>query len=465
MKYFLAVDIGAGSGRHILGSIQDGKLVLEEIHRFENGMDRQEDGHLTWDHERLFREIKAGLKKAGELGKVPSYIAIDTWGVDYVLLDKDDNEILPVYAYRDERTEEAVPAVEAVIAPEKLYSITGIQKQNFNTIYQLWCDKQTGRMDKAESLLMIPEYFCYKLTGVKYNEYTNASTGGMLDAAKKTWSDEIIETLGYKKSLFGELTLPGTEVGDLLPSIAEEVGYDAKVILCPTHDTASAVAACPLDDETLFLSSGTWSLIGFENPEPVINEAGFQANYTNEGGIEYRFRVLKNFMGMWLFQSIRKNLDKKYTYDEMMEMAMASSYDKTVDVNSPNLTAPVSMIEAIRAEVGEPDLPVGDVLECVYQSLSDAYGRAVKEAEALSGRTFKKLLIVGGGGSDVYLNKLTAEKTGLTILTGIKEATTTGNLASQIIYDCKANGGDYTDIMNFRELVKASFPLSETKGH
>lgn len=465
MKYFLAVDIGAGSGRHILGSLQDGKLVLEEIHRFENGMDRGEDGHLTWDHERLFREIKAGLKKAKDLDKVPEYVAIDTWGVDYVLLDKDDKEILPVYAYRDERTEAAVPAVEAVIPPEHLYEITGIQKQNFNTIYQLWCDKESGRMDKAESLLMIPEYFCYKLTGVKLNEYTNASTGNMLEAAKKTWSEEIIEKLGYKKSLFGELSLPGTVVGNFTEQIADEVGYNAKVILCPTHDTASAVAACPLDDETLFLSSGTWSLIGFENAEPVINEAGFKANYTNEGGIEYRFRVLKNFMGMWLFQSIRKNLDKKYTYDEMMEMAMASTYDKTVDVNSPNLTAPESMIEAIRAEVGEPDLPVGDVLECVYQSLSDAYGRAVKEAEALSGRKFQKLLIVGGGGSDVYLNKLTAEKTGLTILTGIKEATTTGNLASQIIYDCKANGGDYTDIMKFRELVKASFPLTETKGH
>lgn len=462
MQYFLAIDIGAGSGRHILGSIQDGKLVLEEIHRFENGMKRV-DGSLIWDIDELFAEIKAGLKKAKTLDKVPQYVAIDTWGVDYVLLDKEDKELRPVFAYRDERTEAAVPQVEAVIPPEDLYKITGIQKQNFNTIYQLWCDKQSGRMDEAETLLMIPEYFAWKLTGVKVNEYTNATTGGMLDAAAKTWSEEIIEKLGYKKSLFKELELPATKVGNLSPSIAEELGYNATVILCPTHDTASAVAACPLDDETLFLSSGTWSLIGFENPEPVINEAGFNANYTNEGGIEYRFRVLKNFMGMWLFQSLRKNLDKKYTYDEMMEMAMASSYDKVVDVNSPNLTAPESMIEAIRAEVGEPDLPVGDVLECVYQSLSDAYGRAVKEAEALSGRTFKKLLIVGGGGSDVYLNKLTAEKTGLTILTGIKEATTTGNLAAQIIYDSIENKEEYTDIMKFRELVKASFPLTETK--
>ncbi len=462
MQYFLAIDIGAGSGRHILGSIQDGKLVLEEIHRFENGMKRV-DGSLIWDIDELFAEIKAGLKKAKDLDKVPQYVAIDTWGVDYVLLDKEDKELRPVFAYRDERTEAAVPQVEAVIPPEDLYKITGIQKQNFNTIYQLWCDKQSGRMDEAETLLMIPEYFAWKLTGVKVNEYTNATTGGMLDAAAKTWSEEIIEKLGYKKSLFKELELPATKVGNLSPSIAEELGYNATVILCPTHDTASAVAACPLDDETLFLSSGTWSLIGFENPEPVINEAGFNANYTNEGGIEYRFRVLKNFMGMWLFQSLRKNLDKKYTYDEMMEMAMASSYDKVVDVNSPNLTAPESMIEAIRAEVGELDLPVGDVLECVYQSLSDAYGRAVKEAEALSGRTFKKLLIVGGGGSDVYLNKLTAEKTGLTILTGIKEATTTGNLAAQIIYDSIENKEEYTDIMKFRELVKASFPLTETK--
>ena len=459
MQYFLAIDIGAGSGRHILGSIQDGKLVLEEIHRFENGMKRV-DGSLIWDIDELFAEIKTGLKQAKTLGKVPQYVAIDTWGVDYVLLDKEDNEIRPVFAYRDERTEASVPQVEAVIPPADLYKITGIQKQNFNTIYQLWCDKASGRMDQAESLLMIPEYFAWKLTGVKKNEYTNASTGGMLDAVAKTWSPEIIEKLGYKKSLFGELTLPSTKVGNFTESIAAELGYDAEVILCPTHDTASAVAACPLDDKTLFLSSGTWSLIGFENAEPVINDKGFAANYTNEGGIEYRFRVLKNFMGMWLFQSIRKNLDKKYTYDEMMEMAKASSYDKTVDVNSPNLVAPENMIEAIRAEVGEPELPVGDVLECVYQSLSDAYARAVKEAEDLSGRTFEKLLIVGGSGSDTYLNEITAKKTGLTILTGIKEATTTGNLASQIIYD---SNNEYNDIMTFRELVKASFPLTETK--
>ena len=464
MKYFLAVDIGAGSGRHILGYISDGKLVLEEIHRFENGMDRSADGHLTWDTERLFNEIKTGMKKAGELGKTPSYIAIDTWGVDYVLLDENDKEILPVFAYRDERTIKAVSEVELIVSPKKLYGITGIQKQNFNSIYQFWCDKKTGRMEKSESFLMIPEYFVWKLTGVKKNEYTNASTGGMLDANKKVWSDEIIDTLGFKKSMFGALSLPTTEVGSLLPKIADEVGYNATVILCPTHDTAAAVAACPLDDETLFLSSGTWSLIGFENSEAVINDEGFKANYTNEGGIEYRFRVLKNFMGMWLFQSIRKELGKKYSYDQMMELAMSSDYGKTVDVNSANLSAPESMTEAIRQEVGEPDLPIEDVLECVYQSLSDAYGRAVKEAEKLSGRTFKKILIVGGGGSDKYLNELTAKKTGLVVLTGIKEATTTGNIASQIIFDSKLNGGKYDNIMSFRELVKASFPLTETKG-
>ena len=329
--YHLAIDIGASSGRHILGRLQDGRLELEEIYRFENGI-HEENGVLVWDIDNLVREVEAGIARCKDLGKIPATIAIDTWGVDYVLLDEHQQEILPAVSYRDSRTEASAAAVADLLPQTELYARTGIQKQCFNTIYQLYCDKQSGKLDRAAHFLMMPEYLSYKLTGVMKNEYTNATTTNLVNAEAKDWDTEILERLGIPTTLFLPLSLPSTAVGELTAEIQQEVGFNATVLLCPSHDTASAVAACPLDDGSAYISSGTWSLIGTENTYPVTAPAALETNFTNEGGVEYRFRFLKNIMGMWLFQNIRKELNKRYTYDEMMQMAMASTYEGLIDL-------------------------------------------------------------------------------------------------------------------------------------
>lgn len=456
MSFYLAIDIGASSGRHILGSVQDGKLVLEEVYRFDNNIIKK-GNDVLWDIEHLLSEVIAGIKKCNDLGKYPSTIAIDTWGVDYVLFDENDNEIMPVYSYRDGRTASAVEKVEAIIPPEELYSRTGIQKVAFNTIYQLWCDKESGRLDNAKHLLMIPEYLSYKLTGVMKNEYTNASTTNLLDAKTHVWDEEILDRLGINKELFDTPLAPPAFLGNLSDEIKAEVGFDAEVILCPSHDTASAVAACPLFDDSMYISSGTWSLVGVELPEPVTSKAAFDSNFTNEGGIEYRIRFLKNIMGMWLFQSIRRDLDKKYTYDEMMHMAEESSFTQTIDTNAPEIVAPDNMIEAIRGLLNMPDLPIADVISCVYHSLATSYKNVADEIERVTGKTISSIQIVGGGSVDVYLNRLTAKYSGRKVYTGLKEATATGNIMAQYMYDKKG-----TTLDDCRDIIRQTFEVKET---
>lgn len=454
MKYYLAIDIGASSGRHILAHFEDEKIVLEEIYRFENGM--QPDGdHLIWDVAHLFSEVKAGIAKCREIGKIPQSVAIDTWGVDYVLLDADGKEILPAVAYRDSRTAAAQAPVSALIPPQALYRKCGIQHQNFNTIYQLYCDKQSGKLDGAKHCLMMPDYLSYKLTGICKNEYTNATTTNLVNAQSKTWDAELLSLLGIEPGLLQPLSLPGTVVGPFTEEIQAEVGFNATVLLAPSHDTASAVAACPLDDDSVYLSSGTWSLIGTENTAPILTDEACKANFTNEGGVEYRFRFLTNIMGMWLFQNIRNEIGKKYSYDEMMQLAMRSDYCRTFNCNDPTLTAPESMISAIQALLGE-ELPLGDVLSGVYHSLAASYKAAVEQIEALSGKRINKILIVGGGSKDRYLNELTARVTGKTVMTGLSEATALGNLLSQIMYDREIS------LTEARDIVRKSFPIKET---
>ncbi|MBQ4333376.1 MAG: rhamnulokinase [Clostridia bacterium] len=452
--YYLGIDIGASSGRHILGHLQNGRLELEEIYRFENGM-HEEDGVLVWDIHNLVAQVKAGIARCKEIGKIPHTIAIDTWGVDYVLLDKAKKEILPAVAYRDSRTEEGAQAVARILPQAELYAWTGIQKQNYNTIYQLYCDKCSGKLDKAAHFLMMPDYLSFKLTGVLKNEYTNATTTNLVNAETKEWDTEILDKLGIPTHLFLPLSLPATAVGEFTPAIQQEVGYNATVLLCPSHDTASAVAACPIDGESVYISSGTWSLIGTENRYPVVSEEALAANFTNEGGIEYRFRFLKNIMGMWLFQNIRKELNKQYTYDEMMHMAMASDYCRLIDPTDPVFLAPDSMLQAIRTYLGEPELPLGDLLASVYHSLAASYDKTVKEIEKISGKEIHVIHIVGGGSKDMYLNQLTAKRTGKRVCIGLTEGTATGNLISQVMYT------EHKDLTEAREIIKKTFRISE----
>lgn len=451
MKYCLAIDMGASSGRHILGYIENGKLKLEEIYRFENGI-VDIDGTLCWDIEKLFKEIKNGLKECGKRGIHPETVAIDTWGVDYVLLDKNKQEILPAVSYRDSRTLRIPEEIDKLIPRKELYERTGIQATNYNSIYQLYCDKKSGKLDKAEYFLMMPEYFSFKLTGEIRNEYTLSTTGGLVNVNTFERDEEILSILGIDKKIFSPLSLPGTVLGNLSENVKAEVGFDTTVILCASHDTASAVASCSVGDNGVYISSGTWSLIGTENSQPVTCEKAMNSGFTNEGGIEHRFRFLENIMGMWILQNIRRNLDKKYTYDEMMQMAMGSDFTEYINPNAEEFLAPDNMIEAIRAYLGKPQLPIEDVLNSVYHSLAKTYGNAVKLIEEISDKQIDVINIVGGGSKDDYLNALTEKYTGKKVIAGPVEATAAGNIMVQLMYLDNS-----LDLKSARTLVKNSF--------
>ena len=454
MTCYLAIDIGASSGRHILGYIDNGRLKLEEIHRFENYITNQ-NGTLVWDIEHLVSEVKKGIAKCKEIGKIPCTVAIDTWGVDYVLLDESKQEILPAVSYRDSRTNRVINKVESIISAEELYLKTGIQKQNFNTIYQLYVDYLSGKLDNAKYFLMIPAYLSYKLTGIIKNEYTNATTTGMVNADTKQWDYEIIDKLSLPKHLFGTLDTPCTVIGNFTKEMQDYAGFDSTVIFAPSHDTASAVCACPIDDNSVYISSGTWSLIGVESLNPIVNEKSMAANFANEGGIDYRFRFLKNYMGMWLFQNVKKNLNNEFSYDDMMRLAMQSKRFEMIDTNAPDFLAPENMINAIRSYLKNESIPIEVVINSVYHSLAQSYKNAIDEIEKLAGKTIDNVFIVGGGSKDTYLNKLTAQYTGKKVVTGLSEATATGNLLSQIMYDKKIS------LAQARDIVKNSFDIKE----
>ena len=455
MYYVLAIDIGASSGRHILGWLEDGILKQQEIYRFENNITNKNDT-IVWDIEHLVSEVKAGIKECKNIDKIPTTVAIDTWGVDYVLLDEDKKEIMPAVAYRDSRTNGIPEEIDAIIPRLDLYKRTGIQSINFNTIYQLYCDKKSGKLDKAAHFLMIPEYLSFKLTGVIKNEYTNATTGSIVNAKLKTLDKELLEMLGIKTDIFKELSLPTDVIGNFSEEFKAEAGFDSTVIFCPSHDTASAVAACPVGDNGVYISSGTWSLIGTENTEPVLSEDAMNGGFTNEGGINFRYRFLENIMGMWLFQNIRRNLDKKYTYDQMMQMAIDSDFKELINPNAKEFVAPENMIEAIRTYLCKPELPIGDVLSSVYHSLANSYTEAVKIIENVSGKKIDLINIIGGGSKDRYLNELTKEYTGKRVLAGPTEATALGNIIAQLMFADKE-----LTLEQAREIVKKSFSIVE----
>ena len=460
-KYYLAVDIGASSGRHILGHLENGKIELEEIYRFENGMDHK-DGKLLWNVERLFVEILNGMKKCKELGKLPVSMAIDTWAVDYVLLDEKDQILGDTDGYRDHRTDGMDAEVAKILPEPELYAKTGIQKQIFNTIYQLMAvEKKTPEiMKQAKTLLMLPDYFGFRLTGNKLSEYTNGSTTQLVDPHTYQWDKELIQSLGYPEEIFLPLKMPGTKVGNLLPQIREEVGYDLEVVLCGSHDTASAVMAVPqTGGDGIYISSGTWSLMGIESPEPIITKEAAAANLTNEGGYDHRFRFLKNIMGLWMIQSVRHEYQDAWSFAQLCDMAEESrEFSSRVDVNDQSFLSPDSMIEAIKQyckKTGQP-VPetVGELAAVVYRSLAQSYGETVKELETIAGRTYDSIHIIGGGSNAAYLNQLTADATGKIVYAGPGEATAIGNLLAQMIH-----AGDLADLKNARKCVRESFEI------
>lgn len=462
-KYYLAVDIGASSGRHILGHIENGKIVLEEVYRFENGL-VQKNGHLCWEFDRLFNEIVNGLKECKKIGKLPVSMGIDTWGVDFVLLDENDKVLGDTVAYRDSRTEGVDKEVYKTIPEDELYARTGIQKQVFNSIYQLEAIKleHPEYIQNAKSFLMVPEYFNFLLTGVKKNEYTNATTGQLVNAHTKDWDYELIDKLGFNKEMFGPLNLPKTSVGFLKADIREAAGFDLEVVLPATHDTGSAVMAVPAnDDDFIYLSSGTWSLMGIERKEADTSMRSMENNFTNEGGYDYRFRYLKNIMGLWMLQSVRRELGKKYSFPELIAMAEeGDAFPSVVDVNDISFLAPENMQNAIdeycRKTGQQVPANLQERLACIYHSLAKCYAETIKGIEDIAGRTFKRLHIVGGGCQDMHLNKMTMKYTGKEVYAGPVEGTALGNLMAQML-----KTGEFASLEAAREAVAASFDIKK----
>ncbi|SFK99523.1 rhamnulokinase [Lachnospiraceae bacterium KH1T2] len=477
-RYFLAIDIGASSGRHMIGYMDDGKLQLEEIYRFENRQ-LERNGHLVWDVENLWDGIINGLKKCKELDKIPESVGIDTWGVDYVLLDREGSMIGDAVAYRDDRTAGIDKVLNDIIPESELYKKCGIQKQLFNTIYQLLALKKESpeELEAADSFLMIPDYFNYRLTGVKKQEYTNATTTNLVNAYTKEWDLELIEKLGIPKHLFKKLSLPGEVVGRFTEKIAEEVGFSTTVILPATHDTGSAFLAVPSKGEnSVYLSSGTWSLLGIESSTPITDAKAAEKNFTNEGGAFYRYRFLKNIMGLWIIQSIRRELNgseyvegrksryasgREYSFLELREeAAKCADFKADIDVNDECFLSPLSMIDAIKehcSKRGEavPE-SVGEIMQCVYRGLSKCYADTIKEISEITGRSIEQINIIGGGCQDSYLNAMTAKAAGIPVFAGPIEGTAIGNLAIQMI-----SAGIFKDLEEARSVIFESFDIKK----
>lgn len=459
-KYYLAVDIGASSGRHILAELRDGQMILQEVHRFQNGME-EKNGALCWDIEHLFSEIKAGMKKCGEIGKIPVSVSVDTWGVDFVLLDEKDQVIGDTVGYRDRRTEGMDHKVEAVIPQEELYRRTGIQKQSYNTIYQLQAikEKHPEQLEKAENMLMLPDYFHFLLSGEKKMEYTIASTSQMLDAKTGDWDWELIEKLGFPKKIFQSVEMPGTLEGHLRKEVQEEVGYDCAVVLPASHDTGSAVLAVPAEgDDVVYISSGTWSLMGVERKEPDCSLESMRADFTNEGGYEHRYRYLRNIMGLWMIQSVKKEFKEELSFAQICERAEQEQIASIVDCNDASFMAPKSMIHAVqdfckRTNQQVPE-SVGEIAAVIYNSLARCYADTLTHLEELTGKYYDTVYVVGGGSNADYLNKLTAKFTGRKVSAGPGEATSIGNIAVQMLRD-----GMFEDLDTARACIRKSFGI------
>ncbi len=429
MNYYLAIDIGASSGRHIVGWKENNEIKTEEVYRFKNGVSER-DGRLVWDTDALFESVKRGIRSAFEKYKNIKSLAIDTWAVDYVLLNK-DRAIAPCYSYRDSRTEAAIDEVHRLIPFEELYAKTGIQFQPFNTVYQLFDDKIRGRLEYATDFLMIPEYLNYLLTGVKLHEYTNATTTGLVNVRTHEYDRELIEKLALPANLFGKIGRAGTLVGALKKEIAEEVGGQTEVVLCASHDTASAVEGIPMTGNHPYISSGTWSLLGLKVEEAITDEKSRRANYSNEGGVGY-FRYQKNIAGMWIVNRLKEEICPEKPFFQIVCEARRSNFNGSVDVNGNAFLAPESMKRAFDDALSATPLTIGDYFRSAFLSLANGYANALEELKANSGKSFDRLYIVGGGAKNTLLNELTEQICKIKVCALPIEATAMGNLKIQI---------------------------------
>ncbi|WP_018750611.1 rhamnulokinase [Paenibacillus sanguinis] len=460
MTHHIAVDIGASSGRLVLGTLQDGKIQLQEIHRFANGF-QERDGSCFWNIDALFGEILTGLAKVKAQGIERCTLGIDTWAVDYVLLDQAGNRIQEVYAYRDHRTEHAMQRLAELIPPETVYGKTGIQQLNFNTLYQLFVHDRE-ELARTDSILMVPDYLYYLLTGKKGNETTNASTTQLLNLDTRDFDMELLELLGLRKEQFPGLIEPGSELGALRPELMKQYDLpECRVIVAATHDTASAVLGIPAAKgrHAAYLSSGTWSLLGVELKQPLNDAKAMAANYTNEWGAYGTFRFLKNIMGLWLIQEVRRLDGNRYSFAELADLAAeAEPFRSLIPCNHDRFLNPEHMIEEIQKaceQYGEP-VPesIGQVARCIFDSLALSYRTYLEELELLTGQSIDMLQIVGGGANNKLLCQLTANMLGREVSAGPTESTALGNLAVQMI-----SSNVLPNIAEAREVIAHSFDI------
>ncbi len=462
-KEYLAVDLGASSGRVIRGCLKEGKLDLEEICRFPNGMTKR-DGHRYWDYDEIFRQICLGLKICKEQGRIPVSMGVDTWGVDFVLLDEQDRLIGQTVGYRDERTDGMDKEVNKLISQKDLYGRTGTLKAIYNTIYQLMALKmqEPEQLAAAHTLLMVPDYFHYLLTGVKSCEYSEATTSGLIDPKTRDWDLELIDLLGYPRRIFRKPVPAGTAIGTLREDLVRSIGFDLTVTAPCSHDTQSAIAALPAEgSDNLYISSGTWSLMGVERAEADCSERSAQLNFTNEGGYGGSVCYLQNIMGLWMIQSVRHEFGDQYGYGEICEMAEAcKDFPSRVDAGDERFLNPPSMTEAVQTYCRETGQPVpetlGELATVIYASLAECYARTADLLEEMTGKKYTSIYIVGGGSQADYLNRLTAIASGRRVYAGPSEATAIGNILCQMI-----RSGEISSLEEGRRIVRASFAIKK----
>ena len=466
-RHFFAVDLGATSGRTILGTVTGESLELRELTRFPNALIEM-NGHFYWNIHSLYQEIINGLKLVAREGVQIDSIGIDTWGVDFVFFGQDKELLGEPYAYRDPHTEHAPEEFFHLLSREKLYGLTGIQIMNFNSLFQLYTLKknQSSLLAAADKILFMPDALSYLLTGEMVTEYTIASTSQLLNPETRKFDGELLDILGLKESQFGRMVMPGTQIGTLSPNVQKLTGLGAvPVIAVAGHDTASAVAAVPCEDEQYaYLSSGTWSLMGIEAREPIMTKDSYELNFTNEGGLDGTIRFLKNICGMWLLEQCRREWaaeGHEYSYGELIDAALAvPTFRSLIYPDAACFANPDSMIKAIRQYCEKTAQPVphtyGEITRCIFDSLALRYKEVFIYLKKFSATPLSKLHVIGGGSRNNLLNRFTANALGVPVIAGPSEATAIGNIMLQA-----KSAGMVDGVSAMRQMIRRSVEVAE----
>jgi rhamnulokinase len=460
---YLAFDLGASSGRGVMGILDKGKISLKEVNRFYNGMTTLL-GKYHWDYLRLFDEIKHGIAECAGMEQKPESIGLDTWGVDYALFDKQGSLLGVPYAYRDHRTDTAMEELFRKIPKQRIYELTGIQFMQFNTIFQLYAARRDGLpiMDLAKDLLFVPDIINYFLTGVKKSEFTFATTSQLFNPVRGGWEKELFDGIGVSMDIMQEIVSPGTVIGKLTEAVARETRMPQINVIAPaTHDTGAAIASIPAEDENFaYISSGTWSLMGIESKKPLISDQTLSYNFTNEGGVEKTYRVLKNIMGLWLIQECKRCWDNKkqeYSFPEIVKMAeQAEPFKSLVDPDNPAFLNPLDMPAALADFCKSTGQPVPQThagfSRCVFDSLALKYRSVIESLKIISDKRIEKIHVIGGGSQNELLCQFTANATGLPVVAGPAEGTAIGNIMVQAM-----GLGHVKSLSEIRHTIRNSF--------